>query len=123
MSKPKVLLIEDNADIQELVGMMLVAESIELLTADSCDEGMKILEKESPCLLLLDLTLATSQITSRHFVVAARDAHPNMKIVLISGSEHLEPAASAAKVDFLKKPFKADDLSLLVRHSLPHIEA
>jgi DNA-binding NtrC family response regulator len=120
MEKPKVLLVENNHDIHELLTLMMVAESIELMTATNCDDAIAITKTHAPSLILLDLTLSLSTLSPGNFVLDARRLNPALKVILISGKEKLAETASAWNVAYLKKPFSLDDLSMMVRLSLPN---
>lgn len=57
MSKHRVLIIDDEADIRELVEYNLAREEFQVFCAESAEEGLKIIEAESPALLILDIML------------------------------------------------------------------
>lgn len=57
MAKVKVLVIEDDEDIQELLKYNLVKEGYQVLRALSGEEGLKAARKQAPGLILLDLML------------------------------------------------------------------
>ena len=60
-----VLIIDDEPDIRDLVGMMLKVRSIPSLTASTADEGLAILGERSDDigLILLDLSIPNSADT------------------------------------------------------------
>lgn len=57
MTKSNVLVIEDEADIRELVKYNLQRENFSVLEAESGEEGLKLTERGIPDLILLDLML------------------------------------------------------------------
>jgi DNA-binding response OmpR family regulator len=54
---PKILIIEDERNIQELVKINLTFNGYEVLVADSGEDGIELAKMEPPDLVLLDLRL------------------------------------------------------------------
>ena len=54
---PKILSIEDEPDIRELLSLTLEAEGFRVLSAATGEEGLRLARKEKPALVLLDLML------------------------------------------------------------------
>ncbi|MBI5869501.1 MAG: response regulator [Actinobacteria bacterium] len=57
MSKPKILVVEDNAMNLELVSDVLEAHGYEVLQADTGQKALEIAEREQPDLVLMDIQL------------------------------------------------------------------
>jgi two-component system phosphate regulon response regulator PhoB len=57
MKREKVLVIEDEPDIQDLINYNLAREGYRVLTAKDGESGMRLARQESPDLILLDLML------------------------------------------------------------------
>jgi len=57
MARKKILIIEDNKDIQELVSASCSRDGYEVATADSGEEGLRRAGRKLPDLVLLDLML------------------------------------------------------------------
>lgn len=57
MSKPKIVVIEDEPDILEVLAYNLRREGYEVFTAFNADIGLPLIYKEQPPLVLLDLML------------------------------------------------------------------
>ena len=57
MKKKHILIIEDDTDIQQLVSYNLIRTGFNVTCADSGEEGLEILDKESFACILLDLML------------------------------------------------------------------
>jgi len=57
MKRRKILVIEDEADIREVIIYNLVRENYDTLGASDGEEGMRLIQAESPDLVLLDLML------------------------------------------------------------------
>ena len=57
MTKPNILIIEDEEDIRELVKYNLQRENFAVLEAETGEAGLKMVERTIPDLILLDLML------------------------------------------------------------------
>jgi DNA-binding response OmpR family regulator len=55
MAMQKILIIEDETDLQEAIHARLVTEGYEVRTANSSEEGLKQVLTEKPDLILLDI--------------------------------------------------------------------
>jgi two-component system, OmpR family, alkaline phosphatase synthesis response regulator PhoP len=57
MTREKILLIEDEEEIRELVGYNLIKQGYQAVLAGSAEEGLKKIRAEAPDLIVLDLML------------------------------------------------------------------
>ena len=56
-SNTKILIIEDDASVREVIGDYLSTKGFQILQAEDGSQGLDIFSKESPDLVLLDLRL------------------------------------------------------------------
>ncbi|MDD3445365.1 MAG: sigma-54 dependent transcriptional regulator [Zavarzinia sp.] len=121
----EVLVVDDEADIRELVAGILQDEGYETRTAGNADEAFAAIEARLPSLVILDIWLQGSRLDGLEILEAVKRAHPDMPVVMISGHGTIETAVSALKrgaYDFIEKPFKADRLLLLVQRAIEAAE-
>jgi CheY-like chemotaxis protein len=99
----------------------LVRESIVAVMEDLCDEvyaasdgveGLKVLELH-PDISVVVTDIAMPRLDGIGFAEQARQAHPDLKVLFVSGLEH--PPASE---EFLPKPFPRRALVSAVQHLL-----
>ena len=57
MKKEKILLVDDEADILEIVGYNLKKEGFEVTTTDNGKDAIKLAKKENPDLIILDVMM------------------------------------------------------------------
>ncbi len=120
-----VLVVDDEADIRELVAGILQDEGYEARTAGNADEAFTAIEARLPSLVILDIWLQGSRLDGLEILDAIKRAHPDMPVVMISGHGTIETAVGAIKrgaYDFIEKPFKADRLLLLVQRAIEAAE-
>ena len=53
----RILLVDDEPDILEIVGYNLSAEGYQVITADNGAEAVKVAKKKSPHLIILDVMM------------------------------------------------------------------
>lgn len=116
-----ILVIDDEADIRELVGGILEDEGHETRLAANSDEALQQIENRVPRLIFLDIWLQGSRLDGLALLDQIKTRYPSLPIVMISGHGNIETAVSAIKrgaYDFIEKPFKADRLVLVAERAL-----
>ena len=113
----EVLIVDDEADIRELVAGVLEDEGYQTRTAANSDETLAALAERRPSLVLLDVWLHGSKLDGLDLLDEIKRRDPSLPVVVISGHGNIETAVTAIKrgaSDFLEKPFEADQLVLVV---------
>ena len=116
-----ILIVDDEADIRELVAGILQDEGFETRTARDSDTALSAISSRRPNLLFLDIWLQGSKLDGLQLLDNVREQNPELPVVMISGHGNIETAVSAIKrgaYDFIEKPFKADRLVLVANRAL-----
>jgi len=116
-----ILIVDDEADIRELVAGILQDEGYGTRSAGDSDEAFAAVVARRPNLVFLDIWLQGSRLDGLQLLDAIKQDHPELPIVMISGHGNIETAVSAIKrgaYDFIEKPFKADRLLLVAERAL-----
>ncbi len=116
-----ILIVDDEADIRELVSGILEDEGHRTRIANSSDEALAAIEARRPHLVFLDIWLQGSRLDGLQVLELIKSQHPDLPVVMISGHGNIETAVSAIKsgaYDFIEKPFKADRLVLVAERAL-----
>src|SRR6202167_2528272 len=116
-----ILIVDDEADIRELVAGILQDESYSTRTAHDSDDALAAVVARRPNLVFLDIWLQGSRLDGLQLLDTLKQEHPELPIVMISGHGNIETAVSAIKrgaYDFIEKPFKADRLLLVADRAL-----
>jgi two-component system nitrogen regulation response regulator NtrX len=116
-----ILIVDDEADIRELVSGILDDEGHGTRTAKGADEAFAEIEKRRPQLVFLDIWLQGSRLDGLQILDVIKESHPDLPVVMISGHGNIETAVAAIKhgaYDFIEKPFKADRLVLVAARAL-----
>lgn len=91
MKKKKILIIEDEKMLREMYRDKLCRENFEVVSVDSAEEGIKIIPKEKPNLILLDILLPKAN--GLDFMEWFRKEKKFSAIPIIAFSNYDEPAA------------------------------
>jgi len=116
-----ILIVDDESDICELVAGILQDEGYSTRVANNSDAALQAIRARRPNLLFLDIWLQGSNLDGLQLLDIAKEEHPDLPIVMISGHGNIETAVAAIKhgaYDFIEKPFKADRLLLIADRAL-----
>jgi two-component system nitrogen regulation response regulator NtrX len=116
-----ILIVDDEADIRELVSGILQDEGYDTRTARDSDDALTAITARRPSLVFLDIWLQGSRLDGLQVLDAVKAEHPELPVVMISGHGNIETAVAAIKrgaYDFIEKPFKADRLVLIADRAL-----
>jgi len=118
-AKSQVLVVDDEADIRELLGMTLARMGLEAHCAASTTEAYALLASNSYDLCLTDMRLPDGDGLTMVEHVARH--HPSLPVAVITAHGSAENAVAALKAgafDYLAKPVSLDQLRTLVRSAL-----
>ncbi len=116
-----ILIIDDEADIRELVAGILQDEGYETRLAHNSDAALSEIAQRKPSMIILDIWLQGSKLDGLDLLLEIKKLHPTLPIVIISGHGNIETAVAAIKrgaYEYIEKPFNADRLILVVGRAL-----
>ena len=116
-----ILIIDDEADIRDLVAGILEDEGYTTRTARDSDEAAAAIAARRPNLIFLDIWLQGSRLDGLQMLAGIKADYPDLPVVMISGHGNIETAVAAIKqgaYDFIEKPFKVDRLVLVADRAL-----
>ena len=111
----KLLLIDDEADVQYSFQRIFDSPELELATASSGEEGLKIIPKFKPDLVLMDVRMGG--MTGIETLRKIRETEPKLLVILMTAYGTTQTAIEAMKYgayDYLLKPFDVPKLKELV---------
>ena len=117
----EILIVDDEADIRDLVAGILQDEGYTARTARNSDDALASIVAHRPNLIFLDIWLQGSKLDGLQMLDIFKQEHPEIPVVMISGHGNIETAVAAIKhgaYDFIEKPFKADRLVLVADRAL-----
>jgi two-component system nitrogen regulation response regulator NtrX len=116
---PTILAVDDEATILQSLSGILSDEGFEVLTASNGYEALKIIEEESPDLVLLDIWMPG--IDGIETLQEIKRTNPFLQVVIISGHGTIETAVKATKLgayDFIEKPLSIEKVVVTINNAL-----
>jgi two-component system, NtrC family, nitrogen regulation response regulator NtrX len=116
-----ILIVDDEADIRDLMAGILSDEGFLTRVAADSDACLQSICERRPALVVLDIWLQGSKLDGLELLDCIKRDFPEIAVVMISGHGNIETAVSAIKrgaYDYIEKPFKADRLILIVKRAL-----
>jgi two-component system OmpR family response regulator len=121
---PRILVVDDEPRITDLVAMALRYEGFDVQTAGSGRAALKAVEDFRPALILLDLMLPDIDgfaVTER--LAAARVRVPILFLTARDGVEDKVRGLTLGGDDYVTKPFSLEELVARIRALLRRVEA
>ncbi len=112
----RLLVVDDEAPIREVLTASLVDDGCEVRTAKSGDEALKVLEDYRPDVVLLDIWMPGS-MDGIEVLRATRSKYSSTEFIIMSGHGTIETAVKAVKLgawDFVEKPLSYDKIAILL---------
>src|SRR5438132_8478617 len=116
----KLLLIDDEADVQYSFQRIFDSPEIELTTASSGEEGLKLVPKTKPDLVLMDVRMGGG-MTGLETLRRLRQMDSKLLVILMTAYGTTQTAIEAMKLgayDYLLKPFDDPRLKEIVFNAL-----
>ncbi|MET0336966.1 MAG: sigma-54 dependent transcriptional regulator [Caulobacter sp.] len=116
-----VLVVDDEADIRELVAGILSDEGYAVRTAADSEAALAAIRARKPNVLVLDIWMQGGGMDGLELLDLVKTLDQDLPVIMISGHGNIETAVSAIKrgaYEFLEKPFKSDRLILVVERAL-----
>ncbi len=115
----RILIIDDEAFICENVERILGDEGYQVCSASTGNEARQQVQTHEVDLVLLDLNLGTEN--GIDVLKELREIDPELLVIIITGYGSVESAVDSLKLGayhYMKKPFKADALRVIVKLAL-----
>ncbi|MBI3493980.1 MAG: sigma-54-dependent Fis family transcriptional regulator, partial [Acidobacteria bacterium] len=119
MAKSRILVIDDEAAIRDSLRMTLEYEGYECIGAATGQEGLALVERETPDLVLLDVKMPG--MDGLEVLDRLRNMNETLPVVVVSGHGSISTAVEATKkgaFDFIEKPFASERVLVSLRNAL-----
>ncbi|MEA3435807.1 MAG: sigma-54 dependent transcriptional regulator [Thermodesulfobacteriota bacterium] len=116
---PSILIVDDEPSILQSLGGLLSDEGFEIITASNGYEALKIIDKESPDLVLLDIWMPG--IDGIETLKEIKKGNPYIQVIIITGHGNIETAVKATKLgafDLIEKPLSIDKVIVSINNAL-----
>ena len=116
----KLLLIDDEVDVQYSFRRIFESPAVELHTASSGEEGLRLVPKIRPNLVLMDIRMGTG-MNGLETLRRLRQSDARLPVIMMTAYGTTQTAIEAMKLgayDYLLKPFDVPKLKHLVASAL-----
>jgi putative nucleotidyltransferase with HDIG domain len=121
VNKGKILVVDDEEAIREVVSAMLEAQGFECSTAANGRLAQAYLEESTPDLVLSDMVMP--EMDGMHLLEWAHQNSPEVPVIIVTAMHDISTALEAIRrgaYDYILKPFEKDQLFLSVRRAIEH---
>jgi PAS domain S-box-containing protein len=115
----RVLLVEDNQQVQEFAADLLTDLGYETVSAGNAAEAMTTLERLNGAVDLLFSDVVMPGISGVDLAKIVRERWPSIRIVLTSGYSHVLATDAGHGFALLHKPYSVEELALVIREQVP----
>ncbi len=108
MGKATILVVEDDADIQQLVSYNLIKSGFNVTCADSGEEALQLLEQEEVDLIILDLMLPGKDGMEVCTLIRKKEHAAQPPIIMLtakSEEDDIITGLASGADDYVTKPF------------------
>jgi DNA-binding NtrC family response regulator len=119
--KPVILVVEDDANMRELVASVLAPLPADTVTTSSAQDALTVLEGNEVAVVVSDLRMPG--VDGMEVLRFAKRCNAATLVVLVTGYATVESAVEALKsgaYDYLRKPFEPAELRCTVERALEH---
>lgn len=111
-----VLIVDDEADMRQVLQTVLKIEGYEVRSAENAGGALKLIRENEPDIILLDQMLP--DMNGLDFLLKLRNMELESMVIMMSGFGDIKDAVQGMKMgafEYLKKPFSKDEIIAVVR--------
>jgi len=115
----KIVVIDDEPGICDILRKLLEREGYVVMTSLVPQEGLKLVEDESPGVVLLDIKMPG--MDGVEVLSKIKEKNKDIAVIMITGYGNIETAMESMKLgayDYITKPFDLDFIKNLVARCL-----
>ncbi len=118
-SESRILIVDDEASLREMLTLLLQRQGYQVDTADNGVAALEQIEQRSYDLIISDMKMP--QMTGIELLRQLRRQDDDTTLIMITAFSSTEEAVEAMKLgayDYITKPFKNDEIRLVVKKAL-----
>src|SRR5262252_3828973 len=119
MPDTRVLIVDDERSMRELLAIMLKQAGHEVTVAEGGEQAIEVIKSESFDLVITDLRMR--RVDGIAVLRAAKEHSPSTVVLVVTAFASTETAVEAMKLgayDYVTKPFKLDEIKLTIANAL-----
>ncbi|MBI5191991.1 MAG: sigma-54-dependent Fis family transcriptional regulator [Nitrospirae bacterium] len=114
----KILVVDDERGMRELLTIMLQKEGFDVSSADGGQEALEFISQRMYDIVITDIKMPN--VTGIDVLKAVKETSPETIVIMITAYASTETAMDAMKLgayDYINKPFKIEEIKLIVRNA------
>ncbi len=118
-NKGKILVVEDEKSMREVLKILLEGENYEVVTASDGVAGLSFVEKDIFDLVITDMKMP--KVDGFEVLKKIKEVSPETIVIMITAFGTTESAVEAMKLgayDYINKPFNIDEIRLIVKKAI-----
>jgi two-component system response regulator PilR (NtrC family) len=119
--QPVILVVDDELSMREVLEIVFENAGYRVLTAASVEEAAECLERQAVDVVLTDLYMSIDRNAGIRLLTWMKDHAPMTPAIMMTAHSSVETAIEAIKLgaaDYVMKPFKNDEIKLLVERAI-----
>lgn len=119
MTRPRLLIVDDETAILDTLRILLKREDYEIHTAASGQQGLDAISEFRPDFILSDIRMPG--VGGIEILKAAQELDPNLPVILMTAQASLQSAIQAVNqgaFHYIQKPFSNDELLVILRRAV-----
>ncbi|MBI4403968.1 MAG: sigma-54-dependent Fis family transcriptional regulator [Deltaproteobacteria bacterium] len=119
MAQCRILVVDDEESIREFFEIMLKREGYEVVTASNGIEALEALKKRQADLVITDIQMP--EMSGLELLGKIREMDSELMVIMITAFGSTETAIEAMKLgayDYIQKPFKIEEVKIIIRQAL-----
>lgn len=116
-----ILVIDDDAMNLRMAEFMLKQQGYNILTSSNGKEGITLMESNPIDLVLLDIEMPEFNGFDTLSEIKSNSAISSIPVIMLTASaeqEDIEKSTALGAVDYIKKPFKPQELSEIISRAI-----
>ena len=123
MSKKRILVVDDDESLRWVTQAQLQQSGYDVVAAADADAALEQVRSLAPDLVVTDLKMPG--MSGLDLLKAIRAGYPEILVIVVTAFGTVETAVEAMKAgayDYITKPVNVDELRLIVKRGLDHLE-
>jgi|TARA_B110000967_G_scaffold65180_1_gene67189 two-component system nitrogen regulation response regulator NtrX len=120
----EILIIDDNADIRNIINDLLIDAGFKTRLAANYNQALSEIDKKLPNLAIIDVKLDKGDNDGLELLSHIKKKDKNIPVIIITGHANIEMAVMALKAgafEFIEKPFNQERLLNFVNRAVENI--
>ena len=119
MTEPRVLVVDDEKSMRELLAITLERQGYEVSVAEDGEVAIEAVRRDGFDVIITDLRMPNAD--GLQVLRAAKEHTPETVVIVITAVGSTDTAVEAMKLgayDYITKPFKLDEIHVIIRRAL-----